>query len=120
MTEIAQTSADTPLTRREKKSDGVRETPDVKRCRRCGAVKPREEFAKRVRLRDGRSSWCRDCKNAATRAWRAKVRDRYNAARRIGPFPKLCLGCGEEFDARVRQQTRCPECQARHRGEPKR
>jgi hypothetical protein len=55
----------------------------MKRCRNCGQVKPSEEFRRNPRCRDGLSSWCSDCHSAATRAYRARIREAEQQAREI-------------------------------------
>jgi hypothetical protein len=54
-----------------------------KSCARCGAVKPRAEFLSAPQKKDGLSSWCRSCHNAAVRRWRARNRDEYNRRQRV-------------------------------------
>jgi hypothetical protein len=74
-------------------------------------------------MADGLRSWCRRCFAERTAAWRADNADyveKANAARRLGPFPKICSSCGEEFYAKRRDSKRCPDCQAKHRKERKR
>jgi hypothetical protein len=44
----------------------------TKRCRHCGAWKARADFKPNVRVSDGLSSWCQECHNEGTRAWKAK------------------------------------------------
>ena len=39
----------------------------MKKCSRCGEVKPIEEFHYQNKAKGRRSSWCRDCKNARSR-----------------------------------------------------
>ena len=46
----------------------------TKECRKCGRVKPSVEFRRNARCRDGLSSWCAECHNAATRVYRARLR----------------------------------------------
>jgi hypothetical protein len=42
------------------------------RCTHCGQYKPPSAFPPNDRTRSGRSSWCRPCHVAATKAWRAR------------------------------------------------
>lgn len=43
----------------------------MKRCSKCGATKPLEDFHRETKGKDGRAAACRDCKNAArTRDYR--------------------------------------------------
>jgi hypothetical protein len=55
-------------------------------CRKCGEAKRCDEFKPNPRKRNGLSSYCRDCHNAATRSWReeqrALVREALEARRR--------------------------------------
>ena len=46
----------------------------AKRCRHCGETKEASEFRANPRMRDGLSSWCAECHNAASRRWRDKQR----------------------------------------------
>lgn len=46
----------------------------MKLCTRCRTRKPPADFRTNSRCRDGLSSWCRACHNAATREYRARVR----------------------------------------------
>lgn len=39
----------------------------AKTCRRCRERKEPEAFPRHARTKDGRSSWCSDCRNAARR-----------------------------------------------------
>ena len=41
----------------------------------CGATKEAAEFRANRRMRDGLSSWCAECHNAASRRWRDRQRD---------------------------------------------
>ena len=43
-----------------------------KTCRKCGAVKPLEEFPRRERSADGVGSWCLACHREATAEWRRR------------------------------------------------
>jgi hypothetical protein len=59
---------------------------DFKVCTKCGVTKLREEFNKDGKAVDGLNWWCRQCANAASRAWaeanpeRVKARSRAWAA----------------------------------------
>lgn len=46
-----------------------------KACVHCGEPKAKAEFPGNRSMRDGLSSWCRDCHAAATAGWRAKQRE---------------------------------------------
>lgn len=93
---------------------------DVRRCVRCRELKPASAFRVNRQLKCGLDSWCSACKVEDTREWRAENPERvaaYNASRRLGPFPMVCVDCGELFEARRRDQVRCPACQAERRRE---
>jgi hypothetical protein len=47
----------------------------VKRCRKCGQVKPSQEFRRNARCLDGLSSWCAECHVEATRPYRQRRRE---------------------------------------------
>lgn len=75
--------------------------PDGERpCTRCGRTLPVAGFPPAARKADGRSSWCRDCQNAATRRWRAANAEVINAPRRVHHEPRACAGCGYRFAPR--------------------
>lgn len=67
-----------------------------KRCSRCGEVGLSDRFPSNPRTRDGLSSWCRECHNAAVRAWRDR-HPGYYASRRVKHEPRRCTECGELF-----------------------
>jgi len=59
----------------------------MKRCTKCGAEKPLEEFPRRIESKDGRRSPCRACKYAARKTEHGKklIRGHYaNSVRRHG------------------------------------
>ena len=47
-----------------------------KRCRHCLEFKPPELFARNPKMKDGLSSWCKECHAAAVRRSVAKRRER--------------------------------------------
>jgi 5-methylcytosine-specific restriction endonuclease McrA len=55
----------------------------VKRCRNCSQVKRSDQFRSNAHCRDGLSSWCSDCHNAATRGYRARIREAEAQAREL-------------------------------------
>jgi hypothetical protein len=57
----------------------------MKVCRHCGESKPPAEFRRNPRMKDGLSSWCSACHNAATKRWRDEHRDEINERRRVVP-----------------------------------
>jgi len=85
----------------------VAETGARRPCTRCATPKPPDAFPPARRKRNGRSSHCRDCANAATREWRATCRDELNAARRVHHPARACLGCGLEFAPRRSDAWHC-------------
>jgi hypothetical protein len=71
---------------------------DGKRCSKCGKTGRLDGFPPNSKMRDGRSSWCRGCHNAAVREWRE--RNPANAASYYTPVvhePRPCAECGELF-----------------------
>jgi hypothetical protein len=51
-------------------------------------------------MRDGHSSWCRECHAAAVQRWRTENPEKgasYNLARRVKHGPRPCAECGEPF-----------------------
>src|SRR5574343_1174290 len=43
------------------------------RCSHCGETKSLENFAKQKNRKNGRTSWCLTCRNAAARSWRSRL-----------------------------------------------
>lgn len=83
------------------KSQKYRKTPDRysdsenKECTRCGKIKPRTEFSKCARIKDGYWIYCRACQAAAVKACRNKNGKEWNARRKekIDSNPKLRINC---------------------------
>lgn len=50
---------------------------DEKTCTKCGETKPLDEF-----YREGKDSWCKECKRIASRAWNAANKERKRLASR--------------------------------------
>lgn len=46
----------------------------MKRCAKCGVVKPNQQFAIRIVAKDERQRWCKTCCNDYAREYRAKAR----------------------------------------------
>jgi len=67
---VAEAQAPRPRTR-PRASDGSRYTPAPrpaeKRCRRCGALKPRSDYWNNVDRADGLQDWCKPCKRRGPR-----------------------------------------------------
>lgn len=61
-------------------------------CTKCKAVKPIHEFSPSKRKRNGRSSLCRSCHQAASVAWQAANLDRVNATRKARYAAKKAAG----------------------------
>ena len=107
------------------RSDTRGATP-VKRCRKCGELKPLDDFPRHRGSKDGRRSRCKPCHSADVRAWtqskpdrvqmvRARVRawrssnpDRYRASQRRRKRERLASD--PEF------RERCREIDRRSRG----
>lgn len=105
-------------------STAIEWTDATKTCARCREMKPVEAFAVDRSRRDGRTYWCRDCRNARSRAKHrpvlpmkrprgrsyadARHGDRKQARRRVNylveagliPSPNElpCADCGHVFD----------------------
>lgn len=93
----------------------------VKTCRKCEKTAPETEFPASKRMQDALSSWCRECHNEATKAWRGRnpeAVERLNASRRIRHEPRTCGGCGGTFVPPRKDSSRCTWCRpARKRRE---
>lgn len=48
----------------------------MKTCRKCNEDKPLEEYPVQKKMRDGRSSWCKQCATSATRDWQVRNKDK--------------------------------------------
>jgi hypothetical protein len=69
-------------------------------CTHCQRWKPRDEFSRNLRKRDGLSSWCAACHGEASRAWRERNPEwvrAYAEARRRQPVDRVCSECREHF-----------------------
>lgn len=67
----------------------------VKTCKKCGATKPLEEFARHKQKKDGHFNSCRPCLSATRKAW----------AQATSP---ACLGCGKPTSSK--SSLRCRSC----------
>jgi hypothetical protein len=103
----------------------------MRQCRICGLDKPLEDFPKVRDCKEGRQSFCKTCKNANHRAWRARNLDRErqresaNEARRRAANPaqharnalysrarRLYGMSGEDVMKMLEDQNgKCPICQ---------
>jgi hypothetical protein len=59
-------------------------SPSEKFCARCRESKPSGAFSRNPGSGDGLDWWCRVCRNAYTRAWRAENRERARELSRRG------------------------------------
>ncbi len=64
----------------------VADDSGFKRCAKCGLMKPRTEFARDQRLADGRTVYCKSCRNRKDRERNSQL-DGYmrNLAKSAGP-----------------------------------
>jgi len=51
----------------------------TKKCAKCGAIKPLEDFPKLAKSPDGRNSYCKECQKAYTKQWVADHPERAKA-----------------------------------------
>lgn len=65
----------------------------MKQCRKCGAEKPLNDFAKDKRRADGRGSYCKACENERNRKRGARLSGAYSPAPTDGV--RTCSTCGE-------------------------
>ena len=72
--------------------------PKGKHCPRCRRWLLAESFRPDASSRSGLASWCRACMAGATREWRERNREAYNAARRVPPVELECVECGEALE----------------------
>jgi hypothetical protein len=49
---------------------------DVKQCTKCGEHKSFQNFYKNARYKDGFLNWCKSCKSAQSKAWKAQNKER--------------------------------------------
>ena len=71
----------------------------MKRCAKCGKSKDPAEFPRNERCIDRLSSWCRACHLRASRAWRARQRERREQAERER-MAGIVAGLREQTEAR--------------------
>ncbi|MFD8811901.1 endonuclease VII domain-containing protein [Streptomyces sp. NPDC059627] len=93
----------------------------VKRCVRCGEVKPYAAFARKRSNLDGRQHHCRDCSSDYHRARRVSLGRKVRPKVEVPEGHKLCLKCGEvkpwsewhrNATASDGLSTRCKACRA--------
>jgi 5-methylcytosine-specific restriction endonuclease McrA len=80
---------------RTTQTQGPRVRGDMLFCRECSTAKPLDAF--RILKSGSRETYCRECHNAITRAWRERTKEERNAARRQTHDPKPCEACGCDF-----------------------
>jgi hypothetical protein len=81
---------------------------EEKLCGSCEVTKPIEKFARNVRTKDGRQSWCRDCTAGYNKDWKIKNPDKEEVRRKHGiaqrtvarqevltHYGAVCACCGE-------------------------
>lgn len=88
------------------------------RCARCRRVLPARTFRTNPKMRSGLNSWCKACAVARMRQWRVEHPEAVaasNAARREGPWPRTCAGCGEKSAGNRRNARWCATCRPRRR-----
>jgi len=61
----------------------------TKRCAKCGQILPVESFGRNTRSSDGLKSYCRDCENENTRAWKAKRDEGRRKSLTVVPLDEL-------------------------------
>ncbi|MFF5145742.1 endonuclease VII domain-containing protein [Streptomyces sp. NPDC013157] len=93
----------------------------VKRCVRCGEVKPHAAFARKRSNLDGLQHHCRDCSSDYHRASQVSLGRKVRPKVDVPEGHKLCLKCGEvkpwsewhrNATASDGLSTRCKECRA--------
>lgn len=88
-------------------------TEPVKRCRKCGAEKPVTEFYPSRYIKDGRDSYCRECRVAYNRAVRSANRERYreyDRARWERDSSTAWLAIGSHGASHARPRSNCKKC----------
>lgn len=78
----------------------------TKRCKRCGEVKPLDDFAIASTCKDGHTGACKECLYKAARVyWFHQHRER--APWRIAPGVSVCTFCGKRFRPDNGKQKYC-------------
>jgi hypothetical protein len=84
-----------------------------KRCPRCQGWLPLSDFPPNPKLRSGRHSYCRSCRDEYRREWREAHPEelaRYNAKLRLGERQRDCVDCGQTFTFKSTLAVRCLPC----------
>lgn len=118
-------------------STSIVPTPDssdnLKRCSKCGELKPHTEFYLNRKGRSGIDSYCKSCASEMQRQWRIRTQPGYKERyekRAAKPVPKdghkFCNACGEEKPFSEFTQRKdggwnsdCKACRARKAREQK-
>lgn len=102
----------------------------VKRCSKCGGVKPLDEFHRDRGSRDGRQYYCKSCSRAMRAAWKARNPERARESARRSNTKRRekihkwerehttpCVDCGQLTSGGYRKQPtqRCAVCENRRR-----
>jgi hypothetical protein len=98
----------------------------MKRCPKCGKTKPKAEFHKSSRSKDGLQSWCRSCGTAAATRWNAEhcERHRYNVVKWKAEHPEQSRANGAAQKLSNRNKAlillgdHCPKCGAQLAAKP--
>ena len=72
-------------------------TPVTKRCADCKQELPTEAFVRDTQRPDGLSAYCRSCRSARDRAYRARVKAAH--PKRVPPASKVCGRCKQVLPA---------------------
>lgn len=83
----------------------------TKRCNLCLRVKLLSKFYASKRMRDGHTTYCKECCNAKTERRRQKLEEQG-----FGPLPKDPERAAEEIQRRTRLVRRDPREEAEHAG----
>ena len=75
-------------------------------CTKCGKMKLSSEFHKDKHAKDGLCSWCRDCKNEATRA-RKSLKSQEKPHFFAPDEARICLNCTLP-DCAIEEPLECP------------
>lgn len=73
----------------------------MKRCNRCGSVKPLDEFSLQKGRKNGRQAWCKLCKADYRKLRYKPLNDTTN------PRKSTCLCCGKDFVLLSKKRKYC-------------